>query len=196
MKQVHLAGIAAQPWRNGGGVTHELLAWPDAQGWLLRVSVADINQAGPFSAFDGIHRWFAVIDGAGVVLGLPAGDVAVGPDDAPLHFDGEAAPGCRLISGPTQDLNLMARRAGDGVGVGVGVGVDVGEAGMHRAAAASTLDGDYRWRAIYTADAVRVDCDGVAQLLPAGTLLWSDTPDASVWTLLDPGRAWWLTLSA
>ncbi len=182
LNQVQLGSTPAQPWRNSGGVTRELLAWPQAQDWLLRVSVAEINQAGPFSAFAAIDRWFAVIDGAGVVLGLPAGDVAIGPDDAPLRFDGEAAPGCRLVEGPTQDLNLMARR-------------DAGAAGMRRATVASALDGDYRWRAIYAADTLRVDCDGVAHPLPAGTLLWSDSPDNSLWTLLDPGRAWWLTLS-
>ncbi|MDW3472061.1 HutD family protein [Escherichia coli] len=25
-----------QPWRNGGGVTRQLLAWPDDENWLLR----------------------------------------------------------------------------------------------------------------------------------------------------------------
>ena len=38
-----LAGAAAQPWRNGGGITRELLAWPVASDqWALRVSVAQI----------------------------------------------------------------------------------------------------------------------------------------------------------
>lgn len=192
LKTVHLASTIAQPWRNGGGVTRELLAWPQSpvrpQDWLLRVSVAEIRSNGPFSAFDGVDRWFAVIDGAGVVLALPAGDVAIGPDDEPLHFDGGSAPGCALIGGPTQDLNLMLRRAVDGAGAGA--------ADLRRATATSTLEGDYRWRAIYVADALRVDCDGVVQALPAGTLHWSDSPDASLWTLLDRGRAWWLTLSA
>jgi uncharacterized protein len=40
---VRVAEIAPVAWRNGGGVTRELLAWPDPEDWLLRVSVADIH---------------------------------------------------------------------------------------------------------------------------------------------------------
>ena len=37
-----VAKAVAVPWRNGGGVTRELLAWPDSKDWALRVSVADV----------------------------------------------------------------------------------------------------------------------------------------------------------
>ena len=50
-----------------------------------------------------------MLDGAGVVLSLPGGDVQLGPDDEALHFDGATAPACRLVGGPTRDLNLMVR---------------------------------------------------------------------------------------
>jgi len=100
--------VAAQPWRNGGGVTRELLAWPSADDWAIRLSVADIAQDGPFSAFTGVDRWFAVLTGAGVWLGAP--EAAVRADDDPVYFAGESAPPCRLIAGPTRDLNLMLRR--------------------------------------------------------------------------------------
>jgi uncharacterized protein len=110
MNVVHLADCPFVPWRNGGGRTRELLAWPSALDWLLRVSVAEIEADGPFSAFDGIERCFAVLGGAGVVLSLPQGEVRLTPRDGALSFAGEAAPMCRLIDGPTRDLNLMARR--------------------------------------------------------------------------------------
>jgi hypothetical protein len=29
---VHLADVPPSPWKNGGGTTRELLAWPSAQG--------------------------------------------------------------------------------------------------------------------------------------------------------------------
>lgn len=59
--------VEPQPWRNGGGTTRELLAWPrGAAEWQLRISVADITRDGAFSRFDGIDRGFAVVDGAGV----------------------------------------------------------------------------------------------------------------------------------
>lgn len=106
--------VTPQPWKNGGGVTRELLRWPangdaaDGAGdWRLRLSVADIAADGPFSAFPGVMRWFAVLDGAGVVLSLPDGERTLRPGDAPFCFDGAMAPGCRLLDGPTVDLNLM-----------------------------------------------------------------------------------------
>ena len=49
LQLVRVDAVAAVPWRNGGGVTRELLAWPDPRDWLLRVSVAEISASGPFS---------------------------------------------------------------------------------------------------------------------------------------------------
>jgi hypothetical protein len=114
MNVVRLADCPYVPWRNGGGRTRELLAWPSAQEWQVRVSVAEIEADGPFSAFPGIDRWFAVLDGAGVILTLPSGERIVRPGDRALAFSGAAAPGCRLIDGPTRDLNLMLRRGARG----------------------------------------------------------------------------------
>ena len=105
---VRFEDVKPQPWRNGGGVTRELLAWPNADNWVMRLSVADIERDGPFSAFVGIDRWFAVLTGSGVRLG--ASQRAVVEGDAPVYFDGAAAPACTLIDGPTRDLNLMIRR--------------------------------------------------------------------------------------
>jgi environmental stress-induced protein Ves len=98
------------PWRNGGGRTRELLAWPTVSDWLVRVSVAEIEADGPFSPFPGFDRCFAVLEGAGVELALPAAAVCLRTGSDALAFAGEDAPGCRLIDGPTRDLNLMARR--------------------------------------------------------------------------------------
>ena len=39
---VQLADVAPQPWKNGGGTTRELLAWPDAASWRVRLSVAEV----------------------------------------------------------------------------------------------------------------------------------------------------------
>ena len=114
MKQV-LADLApAQAWRNGGGQTRELFAWPHASDWQLRISRADIEADGPFSAFVGVQRWFVVLSGNGVLLQMPTADGhtldhQLLPGHAPLHFDGGLTPDCKLIDGPTQDLNLMTR---------------------------------------------------------------------------------------
>jgi uncharacterized protein len=102
-----LASVAAVPWKNGGGITRELLAWPSAQDWSIRVSVADIARDGPFSAFPNVERHFAVLEGEGVEL---EGVGTIRRDDQPVSFAGEAARGCRLLSGATRDLNVMIRR--------------------------------------------------------------------------------------
>ncbi len=110
MNTVRLDHCAFVAWRNGGGRTRELLAWPSAADWQVRVSVAEIEADGPFSAFAGIDRCFAVLAGSGVVLSLPGGERRLTTGDDAAAFPGEAAPMCRLIAGPTRDLNLMVRR--------------------------------------------------------------------------------------
>jgi len=107
---VCLEDIPATPWRNGGGVTRELAMGPDAGDWAWRMSVADVDQSGPFSKFEGIERWFAVLEGAGVQLDVAGVPHRVTTADAPLFFDGGAATGCELVDGKTRDFNLMVRR--------------------------------------------------------------------------------------
>ena len=107
---VRLADVQATPWRNGGGITRELAAWPAAGDWAWRMSVAEVDRSGPFSRFDGVERWFAVLEGAGVVLDVDGMPHRVTAGDAPLFFDGAAATDCRLIDGRTQDFNLMVRK--------------------------------------------------------------------------------------
>jgi len=105
------ADAMPRPWRNGGGVTRELLCLPAGAGddWTLRISVADIEADGPFSAFPGITRWFAAVAGAGVRLDFRDAGIDVRPGSAPLCFDGAEAPGCTLLDGATRDLNVMVR---------------------------------------------------------------------------------------
>lgn len=102
---------APVPWKNGGGVTRELLRLPaTGADWMLRISVADIDADGPFSPFDGVSRWFAVLAGRGVRLSWPDRVFEVCRGSAPLRFDGADAPDCALLAGPTRDLNVMVRR--------------------------------------------------------------------------------------
>ena len=109
---VSLAQTPPSPWRNGGGVTRELAAWPDAQHWRWRLSVAEVTRSGPFSRFDGVQRWFAVLAGAGVRLTLDGATHELDRHSAPFAFDGAAGVECDLLAGATQDFNLMLRGAG------------------------------------------------------------------------------------
>lgn len=186
MKQViNLARVPSRPWRNGGGTTQELLAWPAAAGdeWLLRVSVAHVEQGGPFSPFPGVLRGFVVLQGAGVRLTLPIGERTLERGDEPLWFDGEAAPWCDLLEGPTLDLNFMVRRG-------------VGLARMRRAEPGSGIDSPTAWRALFACDAGLLEIDGVTEPVHAGDLVWSDAVDASPWRAPAGHGAvgWWLTL--
>jgi environmental stress-induced protein Ves len=105
---VSLDAAARQPWRNGGGTTRELLTWPPDQPWTVRISVADITASGPFSRFEGIERWFAVLEGAGVELRVGGGAQRLYPGTDALQFSGDAPVDCALVDGPTLDFNLMA----------------------------------------------------------------------------------------
>ena len=183
LQTVRLVDIPAQPWRNGGGVTRELLAWPSQSDWWVRVSIATIDRSGPFSAFPDVQRWFAVLSGAGVRLALADGPHHVRQGDKPVSFNGEDAPSCDLLEGSSIDLNLMAKR-------------DAGTARMQRALAGSTVEGVTRWRGVYAAEALALEVDSVAIALEAGTLLWSDHPAPSTWRLKSTTSAWWLTLNA
>ena len=110
---VRVTDITPVPWRNGGGMTRELLAWPDPQDWILRVSVADITASGPFSSFAGVDRWFAVLSGGAVRLataGAALSELSAACET--LHaFPGDAATYCTAEGPATTDFNLMIRRA-------------------------------------------------------------------------------------
>ena len=103
---------AATPWKNGGGITHEVAAFPpgsDFASFLWRVSVAQVTKAGPFSELAQIERLFAVLEGcirlefAGRTMDLDAGS-------DPIGFSGESACLATPLRGPVSDLNLMLRR--------------------------------------------------------------------------------------
>ena len=106
---IHLKDIPPTPWRNGGGTTRELLAWPQVEAWQWRASVAEVAQAGPFSSFAGVKRWFAVLGGDGVCLTVDGHMQMLVKGEAPLAFDGAAQTSCELLGGATQDFNLMVQ---------------------------------------------------------------------------------------
>jgi uncharacterized protein len=102
---VSLKNIAATPWLNGGGLTRELLAWPHPLDWTVRFSVAEVERDGPFSKLAGVHRWFAVLSGAGVRLRIDDAVHELTVQSQPLEFDGAARADCELLAGPSRDFN-------------------------------------------------------------------------------------------
>jgi uncharacterized protein len=148
---VRLDAVASTPWKNGHGRTRELLVWPTAEHWLLRVSVAEIEANAPFSRFDGVDRCIAVLQGAGILLTLPSGPATLTPEGHACTFAGEDAPHCALMAGPTRDLNLMVRR-------------NAGRAVMQRAPLSGS---NWAWRGVYEAGVLHWTVDA-HDVLPPG----------------------------
>jgi environmental stress-induced protein Ves len=179
-----LADMPEQPWRNGAGRTRELLAWPQAQDWHIRISVADIERDAPFSVFAGIDRWFAVISGRGVRLSDAAATVVLREGAAPWRFDGERAPTCSLLEGPTRDLNLMLRRER------MRGRLEVAYSGL-------AWVSDAPFRALFSVAPVTLSCGSAAHPVPAMTLAWTDDAVPNERWVIEPaqaarGPAWWI----
>jgi uncharacterized protein len=109
MQIIRKSSFKAIPWKNGGGITHEVIRAPAAgDPFLWRVSVAHIESSGPFSDFTGYRRHMVLLRGRGLMLRFSTADHCllqkVG-DSA--QFDGAAAPHCDLLDGPCVDLNFM-----------------------------------------------------------------------------------------
>ncbi len=182
---IEMERIAPTPWLNGGGLGRELVAWPAPDDWAVRVSVADIDRDGPFSAYPGVQRWFVVLSGSGVRLRLAERSVKLTPDNPPLCFDGAPAPGCTLLEGPTRDLNLMLQ-------------ADRVEGEMKRAAPGIEHRVPASWRAVFTCEAARLQIDGAPAIaLPALSLAWTPAAAQQRWKITGKSaalRAWWIDI--
>ena len=108
MRRIAIADLEAVAWKNRGGVTREIAGAADGDGLLWRLSLAQIDRDGPFSAFPGLGRILTVVAGDGLVLDLGQGGRDVAPLE-PLEFEGEAPVSARLGGGPVQALNVIYR---------------------------------------------------------------------------------------
>jgi environmental stress-induced protein Ves len=103
---------AARPWKNGGGVTHDVAVFPagaDDESFRWRASVATIAAAGPFSAFAGIDRLLMPLHGE---LVMKTGEAAhrLRPGSTALPFAGEDGVSAAPVGAACTVLNIMARR--------------------------------------------------------------------------------------
>ncbi|WP_329351163.1 HutD family protein [Streptomyces sp. NBC_01261] len=106
----------AVPWKNGGGVTREIAAWPEGAGmdaFACRVSLAEVAADGPFSAFPEVDRTLTVVEGAGMDLTVGGERWLVNTRYEPRDFRGDVPTDCRLLDGPVVNLNVMWRRGAD-----------------------------------------------------------------------------------
>ena len=104
---------AVVPWKNGGGTTTELAQGPvkaSGQDWSWRISIANVEQSGPFSIFAGIDRISCVVDGDGMDLSYEDGSVVALEPNQPVTYDGGATVIGKLRSTPIRNFNVMVDR--------------------------------------------------------------------------------------
>lgn len=99
-------------WKNGLGWTREILRHPqEADPWLWRLSIAEVDKDGAFSAFPGCDRELVLLTGEGMRLQFDDGDtVVLNPPHDRHRFAGERSLRAELLSGPTHDFNVIWRR--------------------------------------------------------------------------------------
>lgn len=110
---IQYASLRPTPWKNGGGATTELAVAPASAGFDdfdWRVSLATITEDGPFSAFPGIDRSLALVDGEALLLDFGDTRIVLSPSDPIVEFAGEANVHATVNAQHTTDFNVMTRR--------------------------------------------------------------------------------------
>jgi environmental stress-induced protein Ves len=104
----------AKPWKNGGGVTRDVMIFPDHAGLAdfdWRISMANVDRDGPFSLFPDIDRTLTLLSGNGMRLDIDGVSHRLTPQSPPCLFSGDANTMGYLLDGPITDLNVMSRRS-------------------------------------------------------------------------------------
>lgn len=108
--------LVATPWKNGGGLTREIVCRPsgsDMDSFTWRASIAEIKASGAFSVFAGVDRVIVLLTGDGVHLRSSDGrvDHRLATPLAPYSFSGDDAIDATLLGGASSDFNVMTRRS-------------------------------------------------------------------------------------
>ncbi|UGX85440.1 HutD/Ves family protein [Phyllobacterium meliloti] len=112
MRILRAADHRKMPWKNGKGVTTEIAVFPegasvDSFDW--RISMAKVPNSGPFSAFAGINRVLAVLEGEMVLTVDGRPPEKLDPSCPAMAFPGDTPTSAEVLHEVT-DLNVMIRR--------------------------------------------------------------------------------------
>lgn len=110
MRVIRPSEYRDMPWKNGGGVTTQILASPPSGAFDWRVSIATVNADGPFSSFTGYERHIMTLSGEGMALDIEGRGKFILEPLRPFSFSGDAKVHGSLLQGPVMDFNLMVRR--------------------------------------------------------------------------------------
>ncbi|QND51591.1 HutD family protein [Phyllobacterium sp. 628] len=100
------------PWKNGKGVTTEIAIFPgdaSVDNFDWRISMAKVPASGPFSAFAGVDRVLAVLEGEMVLTVEGKPPATMDASSAAMAFPGDAATSAVVLH-EVMDLNVMVRR--------------------------------------------------------------------------------------
>jgi environmental stress-induced protein Ves len=114
MRILHAENYRRMRWKNGGGETAEIAAYPEGAGlddFGWRVSMATVEAGGPFSLFSGVNRTLTILEGDGVVLDIEGRQpVTLTGASVPYGFPADIRTNAELLGGRITDLNVMTRR--------------------------------------------------------------------------------------
>src|SRR5690348_14308829 len=102
----------SMPWRNGRGSTLEIARDPATGAeFAWRLSLADIDRDGDFSAYPGYRRAIVRIAGNNLQLRFKGhGRSFLEEAGRGTRFDGDWKTHCAVPEGPCTDLSLIVRR--------------------------------------------------------------------------------------
>lgn len=112
----------ATPWKNGLGSTFQRYIFPlgaNLDNFDVRISMAKVQTSGPFSIFNGVDRYLAVLEGNGLRLTFTENStsntanhpaVELTQTTAPYAFKGEWSIDSELMDSQVLDFNVMVRR--------------------------------------------------------------------------------------
>lgn len=100
------------PWRNGRGLTLEIAREPaTGEDFAWRLSLADIDRDGDFSAYPGYRRALVLIAGPRLHLRFRGhGNRMLEPVRRGARFEGDWETHCAIPEGRCTDLSLIVRR--------------------------------------------------------------------------------------
>jgi len=107
-----------ETWKNGGGITHEIVRWPEGSGvYDVRVSLAVVSRSGPFSRFPGFRRWTFLAGAQSIELWTAEDTRVLALLGDHLEIDGDIAIDA-VVTKPTELLNVLSRWPNMRVGYG------------------------------------------------------------------------------
>jgi environmental stress-induced protein Ves len=102
----------SMPWRNGRGTTLEIAREPRrGREFIWRLSLADIERNGEFSAYPGYGRALVLVSGKSLRLRFRGhGHSFLDPAMRATRFEGDWQTHCAVPEGRCTDLSLIVRK--------------------------------------------------------------------------------------